>query len=327
VGRALARGKLNRRAPARAELIADGGAAAASEEFFRSPAYLRAEGATHTLVIDSPGERLVAPLVVRGIDGAGERDAVSPYGYPGIVAAGGPWGLSPLSPDEVDWSATGLVSVFVRGTALGPHALAGREAGTLQISDPALKRRSRPSDRQQIRRNEASGFAAEVRPGPETGETERAGFRRVYEQTMVRTDAHERYFFEREWFDAALSSPRTWLATVKEPGGEIAAASLAALSDGALHYFLSGTSDQHLRDAPMKNVIVALQDLSQELGVPLNLGGGLRPGDGLEEFKRGFANSRVPFVTHEIVCDRDAYGRLSAGRPRKDFFPAYRAPA
>jgi Acetyltransferase (GNAT) domain len=280
----------------------------------------------------------VAPLIVREIDGADGRDAVSPYGYPGIVpgrrrglsplSPGRRRGLSPLSPDEVDWSATGLVSIFVRGTALGPHMLAGREVGTLQISDPALKRKSRPSDRQQIRRNEADGYAVRVRPGPETTEDDRAGFRRVYEQTMLRAEASERYFFDREWFDATLSSPRTWLATVTAPGGGIAAASIAALSDAALHYFLSGTADEHLRDAPMKNLIAALQDVTAELGAPLNLGGGLRPGDGLEEFKRGFANSRAPFVTYEIVCDRDAYERLSAGRSVRsgDSFPAYRAP-
>ena len=40
-----------------AELLADRGAAAASDEFFRSPAFLDAEGVTHTLRI---GARLVA---------------------------------------------------------------------------------------------------------------------------------------------------------------------------------------------------------------------------------------------------------------------------
>ncbi len=163
-------------------------------------------------------------------------------------------------------------------------------------------------------------------PGPESSEEERAGFRRAYEQTMARAGASERYFFDRAWFDAVLSSPRTWLVLVSAPGGgEVAAASIAALSDGVLHYFLSGTADEHLREAPMKNLIVALQDLSEELGVPLNLGGGLQPGDGLEEFKRGFANAQAPFVTHEIVCDPDSYERLAAGREAGDFFPAYRA--
>jgi hypothetical protein len=182
------------------------------------------------------------------------------------------------------------------------------------------------SDRQQIRRNERAGYSVTLRRGPESSEDERSGFRRAYEQTMIRSDAAERYFFDRAWFDAVLSGPRTWLALVLPPRGGLAAAgSIAALSDGVLHYFLSGTADEHLRRAPLKNLIVALQGLSEELGAPLNLGGGLRPGDGLEEFKRGFANTSAPFVTHEIVCDRAAYDGLSAGREAGDFFPAYRA--
>jgi hypothetical protein len=69
-------------------------------------------------------------------------------------------------------------------------------------------------------------------------------------------------------------------------------------------------------------------DLADELGTPLNLGGGVRTGDGLEDFKRGFANSELPFHTHELVLDRAAYERLSAGKPADSgFFPAYRAPA
>ena len=45
--------------PAEAELIADRGAAAESEEFFRSRPFLDAEGVTHTLRIVS-GERSCA---------------------------------------------------------------------------------------------------------------------------------------------------------------------------------------------------------------------------------------------------------------------------
>ncbi|HEX6117474.1 MAG TPA: GNAT family N-acetyltransferase [Solirubrobacterales bacterium] len=309
-----------------AELLADDGAAASTDEFFRSPPYLGAEGVTHTLRIETAGAVLVAPLLVREIPGGEGLDAVSPYGYPGVVVAEGEL-AGPLAHEEVDWSPTGLVSLFARGTALGPHALAGAARGTLQISDPAAKRKSRPTDRRQVRRNEDAGYAVTVAPGPDSGAEARAGFRRVYEQTMVRTAASERYFFDRAWFDAALSSERTWLVTVAAPGGGTAAASIGALSDGVLHYFLSGTDDAHLREAPMKNLIVALQDLSAQLGAPLNLGGGLSPGDGLEEFKRGFANRREPFVTHEVVCDRRAYERLSAEPGAAEgFFPAYRAP-
>src|SRR3712207_9471200 len=63
-----------------------------------------------------------------------------------------------------------------------------------------------------------------------------------------------------------------------------------------------------------------------ERGLSLNLGGGVTPGDGLEEFKRGFANAELPFVAHEVVCEPREYERLSAGAASSAaFFPAYRA--
>ncbi len=319
------------RVRARAELDADEGRAASSEELFRSPQLLAAEGVTHSLRVETDAGELVAPLIVRPIPGAEAQDAISPYGYPGIVPAKAPATpagadcSAPLAHDQVDWSATGLISIFLRGTALGPHPLAGSERSSLQISDPSRPRKSRMSDRQQIRRNEGRGYEVATVPGPEATPADRGGFHRVYEETMRRTAAAERYLFGAEWFEAVLSSPRARLVVVRAPGREgVAAAAIGALSDGVLHYFLSGTGESWLRDAPMKNAIVALQELSEQLDAPLNLGGGLRPGDGLEEFKRGFANLERPYVTHEIVCDRPAYERLAQDR-ETTFFPAYRA--
>jgi hypothetical protein len=142
---------------------------------------------------------------------------------------------------------------------------------------------------------------------------------------MRRAGAAERYFFGAAYFDRLLESSRSWLAVATAPAGEVAAASLTVRSDCFLHYYLSGSADDHLRDSPMKNVLTTLVELSAELGLPLNLGGGLSPGDRLEEFKRGFANREQPWHTSEIVCDREAYDRLSAGRDPAAFFPAYRA--
>jgi hypothetical protein len=75
----------------------------------------------------------------------------------------------------------------------------------------------------------------------------------------------------------------------------------------------------------MKNVVARLVEHAAELGLPLNLGGGISPGDALEEFKRGFANRQQTWRTSEIVCDPKKYAALSAGRAAGDFFPAYRA--
>jgi Acetyltransferase (GNAT) domain len=319
---------------ASAELIADRGAAAESDEFFRSRPFLDAEGVTHTLRIEAGGIELPAPLVVREIPGADGLDAISPYGYPGLCSVDcsidppirGKRLLQALDPTSVDWSETGLVSLFIRHT-LGKPPLAGAaERNVVQISDPALAPKSRSSDRNQINKNRRRGYEVSLVPGPETSPVQRGGFLSAYEQTMHRTAATERYFFGAAYFDRLFESDHAWLAVATAPAGEIAAASLTVRSDGFLHYYLSGSADAHLRDSPMKNVLAALVELSGELGLPLNLGGGISPGDRLEEFKRGFANREQPWHTSEIVCNREAYDRLSAGHDPTAFFPVYRAP-
>ena len=327
---------------AKAELIADRGEAASDAEFFRSRPFLDAEGATHTLKIESEEGVLVAPLVVREIEESGERDAVSPYGYPGLVGGEGRGCLLPdplaslalsvrtktppaLDPAVIDFSETGLVSVFIRH-ALGPSPLAGAtERNVVQVADPALPRKSRPSDRRQVRRNLEAGYELELVPGPRTTPDQRAAFLAAYEQTMRRTGAADHYFFGAGYFDRILEANRTWLVLAVAPDGEVAAASVAAVSDGYLHYYLSGSTDSHLRSAPMKSVVTRLVEHSQELGLPLNLGGGITPGDALEEFKRGFANRQQAWLTSELICDEQKYAELSAGREAGGFFPAYRA--
>jgi hypothetical protein len=305
------------------ELIADRGRASVNDDFFRSAPFLEAEGVTHTLRISGEGSELLAPVVVRSIAGTEWLDAISPYGYPGFS---GPKGLR-IDPETVDFTPTGLVSIFLRHT-LGVPPLAGAvERNVVQVADPALPPRTRASDRNRINKNRRAGYEVSIEPGAGTSAEQRAGFLAVYEQTMRRTGAAERYFFGALYFERILASPTSWLALARAPGGELAAASIAVRSDGFLHYYLSGSADAHLRDSPMKNLVAALVEFAAERELPLNLGGGIVRGDRLEEFKHGFANREQAWHVSEIVCDPDAYARLAAGRERAGFFPAYRAPA
>jgi Acetyltransferase (GNAT) domain len=319
---------------ATAALLADRGVAAESEEFFRSRPFLDAEGVTHTLRIEAGDSELLAPLVVREIPGGEGIDAISPYGYPGIIDPSavdhtpvGSKSDAALDSSAVDFAPTGLVSLFLRHT-LGEPPLAGAaDRNVVQIADPELPQKSRSSDRNRINRNRRDGYEVALLLGRETSAEQRAGFLAVYEQTMRRAGAGDRYFFGGAYFDRILESDRAWLALAHSPAGDIAAASVTVNSDGYLHYYLSGSADAHLRVSPMKNVVAALLELSAERGLPLNLGGGLSRGDRLEEFKRGFANREQPWQTSEVVCDRKAYDRLSTGRDAAGFFPAYRVPS
>jgi len=306
----------------RATLIEDAGAAASSPgQFFRSPPFLSAEGVTHTLRIDSEPP-LLAPLAVRPIDGGDRVDAISPYGYPGASSAPDP----PLDPAAVDWSATGLVTIFLRDQIGAPCLAGGTARSPVHLADPRREGGVRKRMREQIRANERRGWRVGVEPGPEAIPSDRRAFIAAYEQTMRRTEAADRYLFAPEYFEEVLSEPSAWLLLAGRESAAPEAGAIAVTSDGHLHYFLGGTKEAALGDSPMKNLFAAMIALAGELGLVLNLGGGVEAGDSLDSFKRRFANDGAEFVTHEIVCDPDAYAELSAGRePPADFFPAYRA--
>src|SRR5262249_60663095 len=95
---------------------------------------------------------------------------------------------------------------------------------------------------------------------------------------------------------------------------------------GYLHYFLGGTRDGALAESPMKNLFAAMIELGDELGLPVSLGGGVSPGDSLDDFKRGFATGRAPWYTHGVICDPAAYPELAAaaGAAPGGLFPANR---
>lgn len=307
----------------RAELIADRGAGAESDDFFRCRRFLDAEGATHTLRLERKRWAASVPLIVRDVDDSELRDAISPYGYPGGLISGGG---DPPEPADVDWSQTGLVSLFARECLGGtPWLGAATERWRVQVHDPAAERRVRARFAEQVRAAARRGWRVETRPGLRASDGDLDAFGTAYEQTMRRAEATERYFFGRSYLRAALEFESSWILLARRDG-ETGAGAIAARSDGVLHYFLGGTADAALEDSPFKCVVVAMLDLADELGLPLNLGGGVRPGDGLESFKRGFANSRLTFRTHEVVCDPAEYERLTAEVGPVEHFPAYRAP-
>src|SRR5262245_48034091 len=239
----------------KARLIEDGGGAASdAEEFFRAPPYLQAEGVTHTLAID---DNLHLPVIVRQIDSGERFDAISPYGYPGARELPD----DPPDPDSIDWSRTGLVSVFLRDRIGERRSLAG---GTLRShvhvaeGPDGIRKRLR----EQIRRNERRGWKVAIEAGAQAGADNRSGFERAYAETMSRTSAPERYLFESRYFDGLLSAERAWLLTASpaEAAGALAGA-IAVASDGYLHYFLGGTADAALGDSPMKNLFAAMIEL------------------------------------------------------------------
>jgi Acetyltransferase (GNAT) domain len=306
-----------------AALVADRGDAASSDDFFRCQSFLAAEGVTHSLLLTEGGRVLAAaPVIVRQIPDRAELwDITSPYGYPGFKAEGSVC----VETKRIQWP-DGIVSVFIRDRLDMWPLSTSRSRSLVHVNDPGQPVQIRPNHRTAIRRNERAGFETSVAAGPSTGAEAGAAFRRIYLDTMSRVGAAHRHHFSVEYLNGVLDSPTSYLVTCTAPDGTPAAAAIAVLSDGWLHYFLGGTADAHLRVSPFKNAVMAMVSMAVDAGIPLNLGGGLTPGDGLDRFKRGFGNRTVAFRTSEVIAAEELYADLTAGRPSGDYFPAYRAP-
>lgn len=302
-----------------AHLIADHGRSAVDAEFFRSAPFLVAEGVTHTLFVENTA---AIPVIVREIPGTNHIDAVSPYGYPGGTIS------EVVANNEIDFSRTGLVSLFVRDRidvrTLGPG---GTRRGTVLLHDPEGGRRVRGSLANTVRANARLGFRVEAIPGPLVDEARLDEFRAVYLQNMTRVGAAPKYFFSREYLRSCLRFERSWLIAVTSPTGSLAAGVVCAISDGLMHYFLGATELEYQRYSPIKNGLLHLLDMCDDMSVRCNLGGGFAPGDGLEQFKRGFANAEADFVTYEIVCNERVFRGLAPRARRGEFFPPYRSSA
>lgn len=304
--------------PLRAELVDDRGVAATGPEFFRCPTFLLAEGVTHSLVIG--GGRIVLPVIRRDVPGVG-HDAISPYGYPGGLLRGDPPHVA-----DVDFTGTGLISLFVRERLGTPTLRGGVERGVVLVHEPSRPRAVSSRTAREARSTERLGYRFEVVPGAAVDDDLLLAFERAYVETMRSVGADQRYYFGTDYFRACLLFDSSWLAVVRGPEGDLASAAIMAISDGYLHCFLVGTAATHRALSPAKNLMIGMLDLSDELGLPLNIGGGIRGRDSVHAFKARFTNMTAEFVTHDVVCDHVTYARLTADRGPTSFFPAYRAP-
>ncbi len=295
---------------ARAELLADGGAAARTRSSSARAPSSTPKGSRTRCGSSGEGELLAPADRPRDPSGGPELDAISPYGYPGVAADGSARrGREARStPTTIDFPRPGWSAIFLR------HALGA----------PAARRRRRaqrgPDRRPRACRRRAAAATASRSAATCAADTRSRSCparRRRRASARASSPPTSRRCAAPMPPSATSSAPPTSTASSRRsapgsrsrgaPAGEIAAASIAALSDGFLHYYLSGSADSHLRDSPMKNVVAALIDLAAEPGLPLNLGGGISPGDRLEEFKRGFANREL-CLAH--LGDRLRPGRL-----------------
>ena len=268
------------------------------------------------------------PLIVREIDGGASfgRDlALRLSRGEGRAAT-----VAPPDPDDVDWSADrARERVRPRPPRRADAGRPATERSTVHIHDPARDRGDPPAaGRADPRQRARTAGRSRRPPGPTSATTSAARSPSVYE----RDDAPRRrrralLLRAPDYFDAVLGL-RAQLAgrPAARAEAQVGAAAIAAVSDGLLHYFLGGTADG-ARSA------LAVQERGRGDARPRRRARRCRstsaaasqPGDGLERFKRGFANAEPPLPHPRVVCDPSAYDRSrpAAPRDRRDRRPGF----
>ncbi len=167
--------------------------------------------------------------------------------------------------------------------------------------------------REQIRSNERRGWAVAAEPG--RGGRARATGRPLSGPTPRRwrgPGAAERYLFDERLLRAAARG-RDRLAAAGGAPGRGTRCRRDRGHQRLLPALLPGRNrDGALEDSPMKNLFAAMISLAGELGLRLHLGGGVEPGDSLDNSSGASPTPRPRF----------ARTRSSAMRPPTSGWPA-----
>jgi hypothetical protein len=164
-------------------------------------------------------------------------------------------------------------------------------------------------------------------------------FSELYEGTMQRANASQKYFFPYKFFKntSIYLGNNISLFTAKYDN-KIISASLFIHKGDSIHYHFSGSDKNYLNLAPNNLLLWYVALWAKKRGYKkFHLGGGLSndPKDPLFHFKSGFSNTLSRFYTSNLIHDDKSYKTLNILKnefqrekeenpPNNDFFPYYR---
>jgi hypothetical protein len=278
-------------------------------------------------LVEYVGDRCAAvcPLILRR---HGESiDIASPYGFGGFAIDGDCKGL----PGEFRRFACGQgwICGYLTIHPLSSHSFApadGLEAGRtvylldLTAAESFLLASMHPTHRYEIRKAEqllsavvtAPHLIADALPG-------------LYAETRARVGASETYRFSRSTLHAWLASPGCLALGLGDP---LQAVVICLYTRDVADYFLNAST---LQGRKYTRILVwaAVQELKRRGIRCFNLGGGVREGDQLDDFKRRFGGRAVAMPVLKQVYCREQFEVLclqtaTAGERPGGYFPPYR---
>lgn len=281
------------------------------------------------------GETLI-PLTLRDIPGQEGKwqDALSPYGYPGILCSDERLLDDTLTAFQQFARAEKVVATFLRLHPIHNQMLIPERAGLRQSLRGKTHSIYLPEGIEAIRGNYSSNHRRNIKKLRKQGYEARfdaweylSEWQQIYVATMDRLEATDYYKFDLAYFEHLRSRLNCRLLTVHHPDGSVACGGIFTYYADVIQYHLGGTAESELGAAPSKLMFdTAIADAVENGGYQwLHLGGGVGArDDSLARFKKGFGNREHWFRTLEMVHHKDVYDSLSQGKEDTGFFPLYR---
>ncbi len=321
--------------------------ASSAHDIYQLPAYAELAAwqepgeAAAAYVDDGPGRRLLVPLVLRDLDGE-LRDAVSPYGYPGVLTdrpTDASFVAEAMEAVKAMLAEAHVVTMFLRlhpllqvegleasGTILWHQTVAVDLSHTAE----QIWADTRKNHRRDITKSMRDGTQVTFEATPERY----SAFQSLYAAAMEHKGASHYYCFDRAYFDRLSEDLDQYvhLATVLIDG-EIAAGGLFTECNGIVEVHLAAAEGFYAPRRPTKVLVHAICSWAKERENRwVHLGGGRDSAeDSLLHFKAGFSSHRARFGTlRTVLMDGPYRARVAAHDAAADpsdltgYFPRYR---
>ena len=311
-----------------------------------TPFMLHGDGEPCLLYAEGDSWRAIYVFMKRKTFVDGVYDAITPYGYGGVLFDGS------YTQDDLlrfwsffnkTMSEEGIIDNFVRYHPILKNAsLARGYTSVIDLGKTIAIDLSSPDDiwnnmtskkRGKIRKAEKNGIEIHHGQGIDLFQE----FLPIYNATMEKDAATDYYFFEMPFYEAIHNGLKDnyemFYATL---GGKIVMMSIMLYCNGQMHYHLSGSLLEYRNLEPNNLLLYKAALWGYEHGLKtLHLGGGVGSADDpLYTFKAGFnRNADYQFSIGKQIIDNDKYNDLVRMKKEKDplfdetssFFPLYRS--
>ena len=307
---------------------------------------IHGDGDPFLLYFEGEGLKAIYVYMRRPTAIEGVYDAVTPYGYGGVLFEG----ENSEEAKAFFWkeyieamARENIVDIFVRYHPVLKNAEPMKSISNVidlgktiafDLSSPdVIWENIISKNRNMIRKAEKNGI--EIRHGRDMALFE--DFRRIYNATMEKDNAEAYYFFGESFYESIHNDLRdNYEMFYAVLNGEIIAMSIILFANKQMHYHLSGSMMEHRTLAPSNLLLYKAALWGCEHGFKtFHLGGGVGSGeDSLYKFKAAFnKKSNYQFSIGKQIFNEDRYNQLVEIRRSTDssfdedsqFFPLYRA--